>query len=227
MIYFTKYAFINVKRGKTMVAVIDYDAGNIKSVLKAFRYLGQEVVLTRDPQMILRADHVVLPGVGAFGDAMKRLEDYGLVYVIKEVAAAGTPLLGICLGLQLFFESSEESPGAKGLGLLKGTNVRFTEAPGYKIPQIGWNSLNLKNDGRLFAGVEEGAFVYFVHSFYAVPEEEEVVKATCTYTDAATASVEKNNIFACQFHPEKSGNVGLKILENFLKTERSMFSRVE
>ena len=210
-----------------MVAVIDYDAGNIKSVLKAFRYLGQEVVLTRDPQMILKADHVVLPGVGAFGDAMKRLEDYGLVSVIKEVAAAGTPLLGICLGLQLFFESSEESPGAKGLGLLKGTNVRFTEATGYKIPQIGWNSLNLKNDGRLFAGVEEGAFVYFVHSFYAVPEDEEVVKATCTYTDVATASVEKNNIFACQFHPEKSGNVGLKILENFLNTERSMFSRAE
>lgn len=227
MIYFTKYAFINVRRGKTMVAVIDYDAGNIKSVLKAFRYLGQEVVLTRDPQIILKADHVVLPGVGAFGDAMKRLEDYGLVSVIKEVVAAGTPLLGICLGLQLFFESSEESPGAKGLGLLKGTNVRFTEAPGYKIPQIGWNSLNLKNDGRLFAGVEEGAFVYFVHSFYAVPEDEEVVKATCTYTDAATASVEKNNIFACQFHPEKSGNVGLKILENFLNTERSMFSRAE
>lgn len=210
-----------------MVAVIDYDAGNIKSVLKAFRYLGQEVVLTRDPRIILKADHVVLPGVGAFGDAMKRLEDYGLVSVIKEVAAAGTPLLGICLGLQLFFESSEESPGAKGLGLLKGTNVRFTEAPGYKIPQIGWNSLNLKNGGRLFKGVEEGAFVYFVHSFYAVPEEEEVVKATCTYTDAATASVEKDNIFACQFHPEKSGNVGLKILENFLKTERSTPGRAE
>lgn len=206
-----------------MVAVIDYDAGNIKSVIKAFRYLGQDVELTRDPEVILSADHVVLPGVGAFGDAMKRLGDYGLVDVIKKVAAGGTPLLGICLGLQLLFDSSEESPGAVGLGLLKGTNVRFSEAPGCKIPQIGWNSLNLKNDGRLFEGIEEGAFVYFVHSFYAVAEDSNVVKATCTYTDVATASVEKGNIFACQFHPEKSGNVGLQILRNFLKTDRSEF----
>ena len=206
-----------------MVAIIDYDAGNIKSVIKAFRYLGEEVVLTRDSEVILKADHVVLPGVGAFGDAMKRLTDYGLTDVIKQVASEGTPLLGICLGLQLLFESSEESPGAVGLGLLKGTNVRFTEAPGYKIPQIGWNSLELKNSGRLFEGIEEGAFVYFVHSFYAVAEDSQVVKATCTYTDRATASVEKANIFACQFHPEKSGNVGLKILKNFLKTDRKEF----
>ena len=133
-----------------MVAVIDYDAGNIKSVLKAFRYLGQDVELTRDPEIIRRADHVVLPGVGAFGDAMKRLADYGLVDVIRQVAEDGTPFLGICLGLQLLFDSSEESPGAVGLGILKGTNVRFTEAPGYKIPQIGWNSLHLQNNGRLF-----------------------------------------------------------------------------
>lgn len=206
-----------------MVAIIDYDAGNIKSVIKAFRYLGEEVVLTRDSEVILKADHVVLPGVGAFGDAMKRLTDYGLTDVIKQVASEGTPLLGICLGLQLLFESSEESPGAVGLGLLKGTNVRFTEAPGYKIPQIGWNSLELKNSGRLFEGIVEGAFVYFVHSFYAVAEDFQVVKATCTYTDRATASVEKANIFACQFHPEKSGNVGLKILKNYLKTDRKEF----
>lgn len=206
-----------------MVAVIDYDAGNIKSVLKAFRYLGQDVELTRDPEIIRRADHVVLPGVGAFGDAMKRLADYGLVDVIRQVADDGMPFLGICLGLQLLFDSSEESPGAVGLGILKGTNVRFTEAPGYKIPQIGWNSLHLQNNGRLFEGIEDGAFVYFVHSFYAVAENEKVVKATCTYTDVATASVEMRNIFACQFHPEKSGNVGLQILRNFLNTDRRDF----
>lgn len=206
-----------------MVAVIDYDAGNIKSVLKAFRYLGQDVELTRDPEIIRRADHVVLPGVGAFGDAMKRLADYGLVDVIRQVADDGTPFLGICLGLQLLFDSSEESPGAVGLGILKGTNIRFTEAPGYKIPQIGWNSLHLQNNGRLFEGIEDGAFVYFVHSFYAVAENEKVVKATCTYTDVATASVEMRNVFACQFHPEKSGNVGLQILRNFLNTDRRNF----
>ncbi len=206
-----------------MVAVIDYDAGNIKSVLKAFRYLGQDVELTRDPEIIRRADHVVLPGVGAFGDAMKRLADYGLMDVIRQVADDGTPFLGICLGLQLLFDSSEESPGAVGLGILKGTNVRFTEASGYKIPQIGWNSLHLQNNGRLFEGIEDGAFVYFVHSFYAVAENEKVVKATCTYTDVATASVEMRNIFACQFHPEKSGNVGLQILRNFLNTDRRDF----
>lgn len=206
-----------------MVAVIDYDAGNIKSVLKAFRYLGQDVELTRDPEIIRRADHVVLPGVGAFGDAMKRLADYGLVDVIRQVAEDGTPFLGICLGLQLLFDSSEESPGAVGLGILKGTNVRFTEAPGYKIPQIGWNSLHLQNNGRLFEEIEDGAFVYFVHSFYAVAENEKVVKATCTYTDVATASVEMRNVFACQFHPEKSGNVGLQILRNFLNTDRRDF----
>ena len=206
-----------------MVAVIDYDAGNIKSVLKAFRYLGQDVELTRDGEIIRRADHVVLPGVGAFGDAMKRLADYGLVDVIRQVADDGTPFLGICLGLQLLLDSSEESPGAVGLGILKGTNVRFTEAPGYKIPQIGWNSLHLQNNGRLFEGIEDGAFVYFVHSFYAVAENDKVVKATCTYTDVATASVEMRNVFACQFHPEKSGNVGLQILRNFLNTDRRDF----
>ena len=206
-----------------MVAVIDYDAGNIKSVLKAFRYLGQDVELTRDPEIIRKADHVVLPGVGAFGDAMKRLADYGLVDAIRQVADDGTPFLGICLGLQLLFDSSEESPGAVGLGILKGTNVRFTESQGYKIPQIGWNSLHLQNNGRLFEGIEDGAFVYFVHSFYAVAENEKVVKATCTYTDVATASVEMRNVFACQFHPEKSGNVGLQILRNFLNTDRRDF----
>ncbi|MDO4804873.1 MAG: imidazole glycerol phosphate synthase subunit HisH [Lachnospiraceae bacterium] len=199
-----------------MVAVIDYDAGNTKSVLKAFRYLGQDVELTRNPDVILSADHVVLPGVGAFGDAMGRLADYGLVDVVKDVADAGIPLLGICLGLQLFFESSEESPGVAGLGLLKGTNVRFTEKDGFKIPQIGWNSLHIKNGGRLFDGIEEGAFVYFVHSYHAVALDEEVVKATCSYSDVATASVEKGNVFACQFHPEKSGDVGLRLLRNFL-----------
>lgn len=198
-----------------MIAIIDYDAGNLKSVEKALALLGQESVITRDRQEILRADHVILPGVGAFGDAMRQLKKYEMDKVVREVAEKKTPLLGICLGLQLLFEGSEESAGVEGLGLLRGSVVRFSDSHGLKIPHIGWNSLELMNEGRLFAGIPNGSYVYFVHSYYLKAEDTRIVKATTTYGDLVHASVEQDNIFACQFHPEKSSSVGLAILKNF------------
>lgn len=202
-----------------MVAIIDYDAGNIKSVEKAVNALGYDAVVTRDKDIILNADHVILPGVGAFGDAMKKLDSYGLIDVIKKVAADNTPFLGICLGLQLMFESSEEAPGVEGLSLLKGRIVLIPDSEDLKIPHIGWNSLKYPNKGRLFAGIPEDSYVYFVHSYYLQAEEAEIVRATTEYGTLIHASVEKDNVFACQFHPEKSSDVGMKILENFLKIE--------
>lgn len=199
-----------------MIAVIDYDAGNIKSVQKALEFLGKQAVVTRDRQEILAAKRVILPGVGNFGDAMAKLESFGLVSVIREVAERGVPFLGICLGLQLLFEESEESPGVKGLGLLPGRIVRIPKETGLKIPQIGWNALQYPSRGKLFADVPEGSYVYFVHSYYLQAEEKEIVKATAEYGVTVEASVEKGNIFACQFHPEKSSEVGLQILKNFL-----------
>lgn len=200
-----------------MIAIIDYDAGNIKSVEKAINYLGSECTITRDKDAILNADGVILPGVGSFGDAMGKLENYGLVPVIKEVAKRGIPFIGICLGLQLLFDESEESPGVKGLSLLKGKIKRFPNDAGLKVPQIGWNSLKYDNPGRLFEGISEGAYVYFVHSYYLEAEDKNIVKASSQYGVNFHASVESGNIFACQFHPEKSSDVGLKILSNFLK----------
>lgn len=198
-----------------MIAIIDYDAGNLKSVEKALALLGQPGVVTRDRKEILGADKVILPGVGAFGDAMNQLKKYELDRVIRDVAGSGTPLLGICLGLQLFFEGSEESEGVEGLGLLKGRIVRFDERHGLKIPHIGWNSLRLQNDGRLFRGIAGEPYVYFVHSYYLRAEDEGIVKAVTEYGDTVHASVEQGNVFACQFHPEKSSAVGLSILKNF------------
>ena len=200
-----------------MIGIIDYDAGNIKSVEKALQYLGQENVVSRDPQVLLKADKVILPGVGSFGDAMENLKKYGLVPVIHEIVEKGTPFLGICLGLQLLFESSDETPGVKGLGILKGKILRIPPSPGLKIPHMGWNSLHLEHNGRLFRGIEEQAYVYFVHSFYLKAAEEEIVKASTEYGVHIHASVEKDNVFACQFHPEKSGDVGLRILKNFVE----------
>ena len=199
-----------------MVAIIDYDAGNIRSVEKAVRYLGKEAVVTSDPEKILAADRVILPGVGAFGDAMKRLHAMGLVEVIRQVAERGTPFLGICLGLQLLFEKSEESPGVAGLGLLQGEILRLPELPGLKVPHIGWNSLKYPNPGRLFRGIPEDSYVYFVHSYYLKAQDEGIVTATTEYGTLVHASVESGNLFACQFHPEKSSETGLTILENFL-----------
>ena len=199
-----------------MIAIIDYDAGNIKSVEKALAYLGEEVRITRDREEILASDGVILPGVGAFGDAMEKLHTYGLVDVIREVVRRQIPFLGSCLGLQLMFESSEETPGVEGLHLLDGTIHRIPAAPGLKIPHIGWNDLTFPNKGRLFRGIEEHSYVYFVHSFYLEAADSSIVTATTEYGTRIHASVEKDNIFACQFHPEKSSRIGLKILQNFV-----------
>ena len=198
-----------------MIAIIDYDAGNIRSVEKAMAKLGQEVWITRDRERIMNADKVILPGVGSFGDAMAHLQEYNLVEVIKDVVAEKKPFLGICLGLQLLYESSEETPGVEGLGILKGKILRIPEQKDLKIPHMGWNSLHLQNDGRLFRGIEQNPYVYFVHSYYLKAGEEETVKATTEYSVNIHASVEKDNVFACQFHPEKSGDLGLQILKNF------------
>lgn len=202
-----------------MVAVIDYDAGNIKSVEKALLYLGQDVKVTRDKNVILSADRVILPGVGAFGDAMGKLRSYGLEEVIKEVVSQGTPFLGICLGLQLLFEDSDETPGVKGLGLLPGSIRRIPDKEGLKIPHMGWNSLDVREGASLFQGIEGHSYVYFVHSYYLSAKREEDVAATTFYSTKIHASVEHDNIFACQFHPEKSSEVGLKILDNFIHLE--------
>lgn len=209
--------FAGILRGDTMIAIIDYDAGNLKSVEKALAFLGEKPVVTRDAATILSADKVILPGVGAFGDAMERLREYGLVETIRQVAAQGTPFLGICLGLQLMFESSEESSGVEGLGLLKGQILRIPDCPGLKIPHIGWNSLSIRPGARLFEGISDGAYVYFVHSYYLKAADEDIVAATTEYSTCIHASVEAGNLFACQFHPEKSGDVGLQILKNFAK----------
>lgn len=200
-----------------MIAIIDYDAGNLKSVEKALSALGMECMVTRSYSDIKKADKVILPGVGAFGDSMAQLKKYELDKVIQEVAAKKIPFLGICMGLQLLFEGSEESSGVEGLNLLKGKILKIPEAEGLKIPQIGWNSLELQNDGRLFRGLRGQPYVYFVHSYYLKAEDETIVRAKTEYGVTIHASVEKDNIFACQFHPEKSGTIGLKILENFAK----------
>lgn len=208
---------LDLKGFDRMIAIIDYDAGNLKSVEKALQFLGQECVITRDFHEIKKADKVILPGVGSFGDAMSQLRKFELDKVIHEVAAEQKPFLGICLGLQLLFEGSEESEGVEGLHLLDGEILRIPEQEGLKIPNIGWNSLDLQNNGRLFENLNGNPFVYFVHSYYLKAREESIVKATIEYSTHIHASVEKDNIFACQFHPEKSGTVGLQILSNFAK----------
>ena len=198
-----------------MIAIIDYDAGNIKSVEKALQYLGEETIVTRDPDTLRSAEKVILPGVGNFGDCMENLHRFELIPVIKEIVGRGTPFLGICVGLQLLFESSEESPGVAGLGILKGKILRIPPSKDLKIPHMGWNSLHLQKDGRLFRGIPEESYVYFVHSYYLHAEDESIVTATTQYSTCIHASVEKENVFACQFHPEKSGSLGLGILRNF------------
>ena len=199
-----------------MIAIIDYDAGNIKSVEKAFQYLGQEAVITRDADRILHADGVVLPGVGAFGDAMEKLHFYGMVEVIRDCVARQIPFLGICLGLQLLFESSEESPGVEGLHILEGKILRIPARLRLKIPHIGWNNLSFPNKGRLFKDIPENSYVYFVHSYYLQASNPGIVTAATDYGVCIHASVEKDNVFACQFHPEKSSDVGMQILRNFI-----------
>ncbi|MBE5929716.1 MAG: imidazole glycerol phosphate synthase subunit HisH [Lachnospiraceae bacterium] len=200
-----------------MIAIIDYDAGNLKSVEKALIKVGAEPVVTRDADLILQADKVILPGVGAFGEAMEKLNSFGLVDTIYKVVEKGTPLLGICLGLQLLFEYSEEKEGCKGLSILKGGVKRIPDAPGLKVPHMGWNSLTVKENAKLFQNLPADPYVYFVHSYYLQAEDPEVVAATAEYGVTVHASVEKDNVFACQFHPEKSGEIGLTILKNFVE----------
>jgi glutamine amidotransferase len=200
-----------------MIAIIDYDAGNLKSVEKALTALGEKPVVSREKEILLSADKVILPGVGSFGDAMEKLHQYELVEVIHQVVSRGTPFLGICLGLQLFFESSEECEGVMGLSLLPGKIVRFPETPGLKVPHMGWNRLDIKPGARLFKGIDSGAYVYFVHSYYLEAGRESDVTASAAYGIRFGASVERENLFACQFHPEKSSDTGLKILKNFIE----------
>lgn len=199
-----------------MIAIIDYGMGNLFSVEKAFVKLGANVVVTRDAACIARADKVVLPGVGAFGDCMKNLETSGLIPIIMESADSGKPFLGICLGLQVLFEGSEEAPGIKGLGILKGLVKKIT-APGFKIPHMGWNQLQMERKTPLLDCLPQNPYVYFVHSFHAVPSEQEIVTAFTVYGEKITAAVGEKNVQAMQFHPEKSSHVGLKILENFIR----------
>lgn len=200
-----------------MIAIIDYDAGNIRSVEKALQFLGQETVVSGDSDVILRADKVILPGVGAFGDAMDKLHKYGLEGVIRRVVEKNIPFLGICLGLQLLFEKSDEAPGVEGLGILKGEILKIPDCKGLKIPHMGWNSLTFPNKGRLFKDIPAEAYVYFVHSYYLQAEDESIVTAATEYGTSIHASVEYGNVFACQFHPEKSGETGLRILKNFVE----------
>lgn len=200
-----------------MIAIIDYDAGNIKSVEKALEHIGADGRITRDIDKIKTADKVIVPGVGAFEDAMNKMNHYGLTEVLREIAGRGTPIMGICLGLQLFFERSEESEhDVEGLGLLPGEIVRFPEKEGYKIPHMGWNSLTINPDSRLLKGIPQDSYVYFVHSYYLKAKNREDVAATTDYIVNVHAAVEHDNIFATQFHPEKSGDIGLLILKNFV-----------
>ena len=199
-----------------MIAIIDYDAGNIRSVEKAMQFLGEEPVVTRDRDVILSAEKVILPGVGAFGDAMGKIRGYGLEKVIQDTVEKGTPFLGICLGLQLLFERSDESEGVPGLGILQGEILRIPDREDLKVPHIGWNSIAYPSQGTLFQGIPEGEYVYFVHSYYLKARDERIVKASTEYGVTIHASVEKDNVYACQFHPEKSSQIGMKILQNFV-----------
>ena len=196
------------------IAIIDYGMGNLHSAAKALEKVGAQVTVTRDPELVRQADKVILPGVGAFGDCMKNLNERELAPVIHEVIAAGKPFLGICVGLQLLFEGSEEDPGVAGLGIFKGM-VRKIAAPGLKIPHMGWNNLEYRTSSSLFQGLPPAAYVYFVHSFHAVPTDESCITAVTDYGGQVTAAVGRGLVQAVQFHPEKSSTVGLKILANF------------
>ena len=196
------------------ITIIDYGMGNLHSAAKALEKVGALVTVTRDPELVRQADKVILPGVGAFGDCMKNLNERGLAPVIHEVIAAGKPFLGICVGLQMLFEGSEEDPGVAGLGIFKGM-VRKIAAPGLKIPHMGWNNLEYRTSSSLFQGLPPAAYVYFVHSYHAVPTDESCITAVTDYGGQVTAAVGRGLVQAVQFHPEKSSAVGLKILANF------------
>ena len=203
-----------------MLAIINYGAGNLRSVQKACEYVGEKAVITDNREEILNADRVILPGVGSFGSCIESIRKANLFDCIRQVTESGTPFLGICLGLQLLFEASDESPDAKGLGILKGRCVKIPQSDGVKIPHIGWNSITFPNPSPLFTGIEYGSFVYFVHSYYMQPNDKSVITAVCDYSASLPVALSRGNIHATQFHPEKSGDVGLKILKNFIDLRR-------
>jgi glutamine amidotransferase len=198
-----------------MIAIVDYGMGNLRSVTNAFRKLGADVVITREKEIIGASGAVVLPGVGAFGKCIENLKGLGLFDFIKELIVKDKLYLGICLGMQILFEASEESPGVEGMGVIKGRVPRFTG--NVKVPHMGWNSIEIVKGHRIFEGVENGSHFYFVHSFYCLPEEEEAVATKTTYGVDFASSVQKGNVFACQFHPEKSQRIGLRLLQNFIR----------
>ena len=199
-----------------MIAIIDYGAGNIQSVSKALKHIGCDCFITNKKDEILSADGAVLPGVGSFGDTVDSLIKYGIKEAVIEFIKSGKPFLGICLGLQLLFPGSEESEGAEGLGIFDGTITKIPNGDGLKIPHMGWNSLKITKDSRLFKGIEENPYVYFVHSYFLNAADKSIVVAQTEYGVTIDAAVEKDNVFATQFHPEKSGNTGLRILKNFV-----------
>ena len=200
-----------------MIAIIDYGAGNIQSVAKALRHIGCDCTVTKNKEEILASDGAVLPGVGSFGDTVDTMNAYGIKETVKEYIAGGKPFLGICLGMQLLFPKSEESPGAEGLGIFEGTITKIPNGDGLKIPHMGWNSLTINPKSRLLKGIGEEPYVYFVHSYYLTAKDRDLVAARTEYGVTIDAAVEKGNVFATQFHPEKSGETGLKILRNFAK----------
>lgn len=203
-----------------MIAVIDYGAGNLQSVIKALHYIGCDAAITKDKEVLKKAEGAILPGVGSFADAMDCMKTSGLTEPVMEYAASGKPFLGICLGLQLLFEASEESPGAKGLGILKGKIAKIPAGEGLKIPHMGWNNLMIPSRTGLFAGIQESPYVYFVHSYYLTADDPAIVSSQTSYGVTIDASVQQGNVFATQFHPEKSGQVGLQMLRNFAAITR-------
>jgi len=206
---------IEIKEIQTeMIAIIDYGMGNLRSVQAGLSYVEQKSFITDDPRKVIEADGVVLPGVGAFGDAIKRLDDTGLGDAFREAVNLGKPCIGICLGLQLLFSESDEGGLYKGLDIVKGRVVRFTNQ--LKVPHMGWNQLNIKQkESPLFRDIPEGTYVYFVHSYYVAPDDSSVIAATTNYGIDFTSVIAKDNLFGTQFHPEKSQNLGLQILRNF------------
>jgi glutamine amidotransferase len=203
------------------LAVVDYGMGNLRSVQKAFERLGHAAVVTRDPGVVAAAPGVVLPGVGAFGACMANLERYGLTAAVRAAATSGRPFLGVCLGMQLLFEESEEFGPVRGLGVFPGRIVKFAADPARKIPHMGWNALRVRRRVPLLDGIPDDAYVYFVHSYYAVPADAALVVATTGYGPDFASAVARDNLFACQFHPEKSQTIGLRMLENFVRVVRS------
>lgn len=200
-----------------MIAIIDYGAGNIQSVYKALKYLGIDCAITSDKNEILNADGAILPGQGEFSDCMNSITESGIKDTVMEFINTGKPFLGICVGLQLLFEGSEESPDTKGLGIFKGIIKRIPNGEGLKIPHMGWNSIDIVKNDKLFNGVDNGSYFYFVHSYYLDAEEKDIVSTQTEYGVKIDASVSRDNIYATQFHPEKSGEIGLKLLGNFIQ----------